>query len=182
MIKEISIKNFKSLNDVTIDLDPVTVLIGRSGTGKTNFVQALRFFRGVLLSRNPNFGAVGWWQQILPADNPKGAPSFKVVFEVPGLDEAFTYELTYQSQVANQPNLHEEKLVLGSNILFHARQGAWVQPPKVVYPPSGPGLKLGSISGIQEINIAYLFLRTGIGCHEFASNVLQQGQPQIGQA
>jgi predicted ATPase len=176
MIKQISIKDFKSLGNVTVALDPVTVLIGRSGTGKTNFVEALRFFRGVLLSRNFNFGAIGGWQQVLPAGNPKAAPSFKVVFEVPGLDEAFTYELTYQSQGDYQPNLHEEKLVLGSTILFHARQNAWVQPPKVVSPPSAPGLKLGSISGIQEINIAYLVLSNGIGCYEFASNVLQQGQ------
>ena len=38
MLKRVHITNFKSLADVVVDLEPLTVLIGRSGTGKTNFV------------------------------------------------------------------------------------------------------------------------------------------------
>lgn len=45
MIKNVSITNFKSLGDVSVDLDSVTVLIGRSGTGKSNFLDAMRFLR-----------------------------------------------------------------------------------------------------------------------------------------
>lgn len=61
MIKSIHIQNFKSLRDVTVNLGPLTVLIGRSGTGKSNFVQAIRFLRDYLTHRNFNFlqGEVG---------------------------------------------------------------------------------------------------------------------------
>ena len=52
MIKRIRICNFKSLGDVTVDLEPITALIGCSGTGKTNFVEALRFLRDFLRTRN----------------------------------------------------------------------------------------------------------------------------------
>ena len=52
MLKRVHVRNFKSLGDVTVDLEPVTVLIGRSGTGKTNFVEALRFLRDSLLAHD----------------------------------------------------------------------------------------------------------------------------------
>jgi predicted ATPase len=52
MISKIQISNFKSLGSIDIDLDPVTVLIGRSGTGKSNFVKAIRFFRNCIISNN----------------------------------------------------------------------------------------------------------------------------------
>ena len=50
MIHCIRIQNFKSLRDVTVDLSPVTVFIGKSGTGKTNFASAIRFLRDYLAS------------------------------------------------------------------------------------------------------------------------------------
>ena len=52
MIHRIQIKNFKSIGDVTIDLTPVTVFVGRSGVGKSNLVSALRFLRDLLMARS----------------------------------------------------------------------------------------------------------------------------------
>ena len=51
MIHQIRIQNFKSLRDVTVDLSPVTVFVGKSGTGKTNFASAIRFLRDYLGGR-----------------------------------------------------------------------------------------------------------------------------------
>ena len=48
MIHRFRVQNFKSIADVDVELSPVTVLVGRSGTGKSSFVQALRFLRDVL--------------------------------------------------------------------------------------------------------------------------------------
>ncbi|GAB3040685.1 AAA family ATPase [Spirosoma pulveris] len=49
MLKRVSIQNFKSLKDVTLDLQKVNLLIGPNNSGKTNFLKALEFFRfGVL--------------------------------------------------------------------------------------------------------------------------------------
>ncbi|MDP3062030.1 MAG: AAA family ATPase [Chloroflexota bacterium] len=39
----VHIKNYKSLATVVVDLSPFTVLVGRNGSGKSNFVDALRF-------------------------------------------------------------------------------------------------------------------------------------------
>jgi predicted ATPase len=49
MLKRLSIQNFKSLKDVTLDLQPVNLLIGPNNSGKTNLLKALEFFdRNVL--------------------------------------------------------------------------------------------------------------------------------------
>jgi predicted ATPase len=41
MIQQVSIRNFKCLRDVTIDLEPFTVFVGANGSGKTSVLQAI---------------------------------------------------------------------------------------------------------------------------------------------
>jgi len=43
MIKRVWAKNYRSLADVTVDLEPVTVLVGQNGSGKSNLVDVFRF-------------------------------------------------------------------------------------------------------------------------------------------
>ena len=43
MLKRVSIQNFKSLKDVTLNLQKVNLLIGPNNSGKTNFLKALEF-------------------------------------------------------------------------------------------------------------------------------------------
>ncbi|MBC8151773.1 MAG: AAA family ATPase [Bacteroidetes bacterium] len=45
MLKRVSIQNFKSLKDVTLDLQKVNLLIGPNNSGKTNFLKALEYFQ-----------------------------------------------------------------------------------------------------------------------------------------
>src|SRR5260221_322985 len=47
-INSITIRNFRSLGDVTVELEDLTVLVGANGTGKSNFLNALRFTRDVI--------------------------------------------------------------------------------------------------------------------------------------
>ena len=50
LIHAIDIKGYKSLQDVGIDLDPVTVLVGPNGSGKSSIVEVFRFLQEALLS------------------------------------------------------------------------------------------------------------------------------------
>lgn len=59
MIEHIRIQNFKSIRDASVDLSPVTVLIGRSGVGKSNFLRAIRFFRNYLTTGEAAVGIEG---------------------------------------------------------------------------------------------------------------------------
>lgn len=43
MLKRVSIQNFKSLKDITLDLQKVNLLIGPNNSGKTNFLKALEY-------------------------------------------------------------------------------------------------------------------------------------------
>jgi len=43
MIREIQIKNFKSIQEMTLDLGRVNVLIGENGAGKSNILEAIAF-------------------------------------------------------------------------------------------------------------------------------------------
>jgi hypothetical protein len=180
MIKRVRICNFKSLGEVTVDLEPVTILIGRSGTGKTNFVDALRFLRDYLITRNLSVALQphGNWQRILCATATKPiCLSFDVTFGVPGLPENYRYVLSFQqSNHGGDPQLAEERLSLGSRLLFHRQGNKWVQPPTIVNPPAPANVVLGAITGVQEITIAYLMLTNGIGCYDFPSDVLLRSQ------
>ena len=103
MIKSIRIRNFKSLRNVSVDLEPITVLVGRGGTGKTNFVDAIAFLRDCLLSKEAAFEKWGDWQAIMCAtsgynlEDKKWPPiEFDVRFDVPGKNGEFAYHLRYR--------------------------------------------------------------------------------------
>jgi AAA15 family ATPase/GTPase len=49
MLTKVRIQNYKSIRDVTVDLQQVNLLIGANNSGKTNFLNALEFFGRFLL-------------------------------------------------------------------------------------------------------------------------------------
>ncbi|NEQ95298.1 MAG: AAA family ATPase [Cyanothece sp. SIO2G6] len=47
MLKRLTLKNFKSFQDATIEFDRFSVLVGANASGKSNIVEALRFLNGI---------------------------------------------------------------------------------------------------------------------------------------
>lgn len=47
-IRSIRVSNFKSFNDLEVELGPFNVLIGANASGKSNFVQVFRFLRDIV--------------------------------------------------------------------------------------------------------------------------------------
>jgi predicted ATPase len=189
MIHRLRVENFKSIRDVTVDLSPVTVLVGKSGTGKSNFVNSLRFLRDMLSSSAQVHAAQQEWAQSRPATNHEAATRFEVEYSIAGVSEIFRYTLAVSLHGPQLPPL-EERLDLGSKCLF--RQGSagprnpheskWLIEPDVVpLPQSGPPA-LGRIPAITEIVIAYTALTSGIGCYAFPDDVLtgNSTHPTIG--
>jgi predicted ATPase len=167
MIKQIRIQNFRSLADVTVDLDQLTVLIGRSGTGKSNFVNAVRFLRDCLNSRAISFDSLGGPARILHVDHPNDPIGYDLHFSVDQSSPDYHYSLL-------RPNSGhvEESLRFGHRVLFHHAAKKWVVPPEVVPQPKPSGIMLGAIPGLQESTFAYVALRSGIGCYDFPGDVL----------
>ena len=48
MITRVQVKNFRNLADIDVQLGSLTVLVGRNGTGKSTFLDVLRFVRDAL--------------------------------------------------------------------------------------------------------------------------------------
>jgi predicted ATPase len=179
MIKRVRIRNFRSLLDVTVDLEPLTVLIGRSGTGKSNFVEAIRFLRDSLRARNANANTVGGPHRVLHIDHQKQPLDYHLEFSIAGIGESFEYGLQVNPST---PQVLDEYLKLGEKLLFHQAAGKWVHAPDVVPTPQPQAIMLGAIPGLQESTFAYLALRSGIGCYDFPGEVLtgpgDQGDPR----
>lgn len=174
MIKQIRIQNFRSLVDVTVDLDPLTVLIGRSGTGKSNFVQAIRFLRECLNARAIDFDSYGSITRVLHVDHQKESLAFDLTFSIPGLEEEYRYLLHF----APMRGQLDESLRVNGKELFHHSGGKWIAPPATNPVPPVNGIMLGAIPGLQDSTFAYVALRSGIGCYDFPGDVLTKEDKQ----
>jgi hypothetical protein len=175
MIHRFRVQNFKSIIDVDVDLSPVTVLVGKSGTGKSSFVEALRFLRDVLLS---NTALHQSWSQFRPVAAGGVPTAFCIEFSVAGIEERFQYKLSINNVGPTQvPN--EERLSLGEKCLFHQTNSGsakkkWDVEPELVQVPAPGAIALGRIPSISDIVIAFTALTSGIGCYVFSDKVLCQ--------
>ena len=172
MIKRVRLINFKSLVDATVHLDKVTVLIGRSGSGKTNLIAAIRALRQ-LLREGLNVTLQPPWKQLVSVrPNPHKPVTFEFEFRVPEIRDNFLYRLAVPLEQPYQ-GVAEERLTLGDRVLFYQNQRAWVNRPEVVRSPAAGQIALPAISGSQEIAIACEVLSNGISCYDFPGTVLQ---------
>jgi len=55
MLKKITIKNFKAIQDMTVEFTPLTVLIGANSCGKTTILQALDFLNNAATRDIPEY-------------------------------------------------------------------------------------------------------------------------------
>ena len=181
MIRRIKICDFKSIREVELELDPVTVLVGRSGTGKSNLVQAIRFLRNYLLNPQEAINYEFGWQRIVPVRENSSKTSIEVSFSVPGEDREYNYRIGFGTPPQN-PNgllLIAEALSLGSEPLFSRTrsptnwQWSWPHPPKVApLPQHAETPMLGSFPSLQQIVFAYAALSSGIGYYHFPASTL----------
>jgi predicted ATPase len=172
MINRIRVRNFKSLRDVSVELGSTTVLIGRGGSGKSNFINAIAFFRDYLISKVQAINSWGTAARIYcaTAEEP-GEMSFEVFLDLPGSDAAFAYKLVFKHSQGNLILSHES--FLKNDVPIFSRDGnKWTTEPAVVPIPHPNSLALESINGLPDVAIAYVALTTGIGCYDFGSQVL----------
>jgi hypothetical protein len=182
MIKRIKICDFKSIRELDLELDPVTVLVGRSGTGKSNVVQAIRFLRNLLLNHAQAIEFEGGWHRIVPAGERFPKTSIEVVFSMPGEDRDFNYRVTFgvppKQPFERELWLWSEHLAVGGTAIFSRSQVSnkgwdWEKVPELAMMPAQIGSPmLGSFPALQKVVFAHAALSTGIGYYHFPSTTL----------
>ncbi len=165
MLRRVVVKNFKSL-DVDVEFDPVTVLVGRSGTGKTNLVEALRFLREFLTNRqNPQP------THISAINSKEGQLHLTVWFDLADGPGQYCYMIEFSYKEGGKVGLHQEKLSLNDEVLFCQQGGKWVVAPNVTTPPRPSGVMLPLLEGLQNVSIAHVVLTKGLGCYDFPGTI-----------
>jgi predicted ATPase len=114
MITKLRIENFKCLRDVTVELQPLTVLIGKNDTGKTSLLEAL----GMLGEMVNSFGPRSWEGQGIDNLIRRGATERLIRWQatvapsprIPLPGQA-TYDLTV-GVVRNSLRVREERLTI----------------------------------------------------------------------
>jgi predicted ATPase len=176
MIQRLWAKNFLSLANVNVELEPITVLVGRNAAGKSNFVDVLRFISEAIqlgldtaVSRRKGIGAI----RRLPRAGESGEQDIELglEFHLGTLSGSYAFSLSDEVEQDNGQqrrgrhrikrelcHLHRpgnEKEVIG----FEINEGQWVKRPQEMAPPIQPGsLILPLLSGIAPYEQLYNYL------------------------
>ncbi len=172
MIHQIQIQNFRSIRNVTVDLEPVTVFVGKSGSGKTNFVSAVRFLREYLKLGQQVFSQRYPYQVCRCLTNPGGPLEFQVRFSLPGFKDQFHYLLKLDQQRILAESLKYGNKTVFAQVLNNVQQLVWTNAPALVPTPDPGPLALGRLPGIEEAVVAHTALSTSIGVYAFPHHVL----------
>ncbi len=167
MISRIRIQNFRSLIDVDVNLEPLTVLIGRSGTGKSNFVGAIRALRETLLGR---------YHLVNRTDSPLGrsvSPEFFIEFGPSNKTGRYAYLLG-----GSEYGWVYESLSVDGSYVFHQENQGWQVPPELVPPPNPGQPVLPAMTGLRTATIAHNLISRSVGCYDFPGDVLQRSAQQ----
>ena len=93
MIKEIKIKNFKSLKDVGLSLSNLNVLTGLNGGGKSSFIQSLLLLRQSFGNRARNIGLILQDGELISLGSGKD-----VFYQYAGKDESIEFEIKTETK------------------------------------------------------------------------------------
>lgn len=135
MITRVQVKNFRNLANIDVHLGPLTVLVGRNGTGKSTFLDVLRFVRDALRSGlSVAVGGRGGINALLSWSPGAWINHIEVSLEVKENDGVAYYSFMLVRGQEEVCYVKHELLELVSSdqstrTSFETRDGKWVSPP-----------------------------------------------------
>ena len=127
------LKDFKNFQNASLDLfEPLTILLGRNGAGKTNLIEGVELMsalaRGVPTNDVTDIGRGGALEVRggLPSCGRFGTPSFELrldgaVVKFEGRREPIDYAIEVATDDSTGAHLAAETLKVGNRVLFEAR-------------------------------------------------------------
>jgi len=160
MITRVSVKNYKSLADLDVELGPLTVLVGQNGAGKSNFVDVLRFVTESLVSGLERAIIDRGGISAIRRYTSKGRPphiNVSLSFDFDGEQGEFAFELAGIGE--GEYEVRRESCALGNRGYEVRDRLVTSLSTKLVYAISEPTIFV--LSGISERHVALLELGEG---------------------
>jgi predicted ATPase len=126
MLRKMTIRNFKAIQNMTIEFSPLTVLIGGNACGKTTILQALDFLRSVAIWDIPVYlKERGWTFDELKSQFDSGREKpvefiSNFDFEIDGISESIQWTFIV-NHVKDRWQIKEEIVKTGDNSILFSR-------------------------------------------------------------
>ena len=124
-INKITIKNFKSIKNVTLNIDNLTVMVGRNGSGKTNIIEAINFNKSLFKSEPMKYPFTKWWGYSNLVYNHNIGEPISFSFDI----TVKKYKLYYEYDILDNngiPNFISEHIVI-DNYVDILRKGSIIE-------------------------------------------------------
>lgn len=157
MITRVQVKNFRNLADIDVQLGSLTVLVGRNGTGKSTFLDALRFVRDALrLGLDTAIRQRGGFYAICSWSPNEEISDIEISVEIKDKDKSVYYSLLIGMIQREICYVKHELLSIEFDtreaaFQFETREGRWVTAPAYFLPHPQP-------EPVPLINISALML------------------------
>ena len=124
-IKKIIIKNFKSIKNITLNINDLIVMVGKNGSGKTNIIEAINFNKVLFKPEPIKSPFTKWWgySNLVYNHNIEEPISFSFNFTVDGHKLFYEYDIMDNNGL---PNFISEHIVI-ENYVDILREGSKVE-------------------------------------------------------
>ncbi len=188
LIKRIVIQNYKSIRYCDVRLGPLSILVGRNGSGKSNFLDALHFVSSALRTTlEQAFDERGGVAEVLYRGVPHARLGITLEITLPGGIEA-----RYSFRIGSLPYggvvVDSEEGMLRDGIYpphFSVQSGvldfAGTLPENIVPRVPLTRLSLGALSGLGYYQPLYDAL-AGMTFYHFDVRAMRQMQPRVSES
>lgn len=161
-LRRVSIRNYKSIGKADVLLSPLTILVGRNGSGKSNFLDALRFVADSLQTSLDHAVKSRGGIDVVRRRSTGHPRNFAIVLEVvlPDRDIAtYGFEITARQGggfIVRRENLHVASAKGDLRAQYRAKEGRVVTSSLDNMPPAvRDRLYLVTASGLPPFRAAY---------------------------
>ncbi len=185
-VVEVRAKNFRSIEDETVHLSNLSILVGTNASGKSNFLDILNFLGQSLrdgltlaLDRRGGFNRIS--RKIGGRSRPYDVTCGVKLKES---EQVFDYEIKLGSEKTTGVSVKREKLTILQNgtehVKFDLYNGKWkIEPSGVHMLPPKSGLALTLLSGMEQYQEVYDFLRRMAFYRLYPDKLAAQQPPDI---